>query len=100
MNTKTNLFFFAAGILAALLLVGCEKNNKEFRDIDDQKGEVWFKQTSVDLGAKIKMVDEENGLAISRGNPPLPQAQKHSTKFISLNFKILRFSIDFSMRPG
>lgn len=67
MNIKTNLFFFAAGIIAALLLVGCEKSNKEFSNINDQNGEVWFKQTGVDLGAKIKMVDEENGLAISRG---------------------------------
>lgn len=67
MNIKTNLFFFAAGILAALLFIGCEKSDKEFVDNSDQKAEVWFKQTGVDLGAKIKMVDEESGLAISRG---------------------------------
>lgn len=66
MNKKTNSFIFV-GILAVLLFTGCSNKDKEFSSVSDQKAEIWFKQMSVDLGAKIKMLDEENGLAISRG---------------------------------
>lgn len=67
MNKKANSFFFTAAMLAALLFFGCDENVKEPTGFGDQKKEVWFKQKSVDLGAKIKMIDGENGLAVSRG---------------------------------
>lgn len=67
MNNKTNSFFLTLALIASLFFVGCKKNEQKFSSTGDKETEIWFKQNSVDLGAKIKMIDEENGLAISRG---------------------------------
>ena len=73
MNKKTitqklsDLAEALAVLLAVLIFANCNKPDKEFSGTSGQQSEVWFKQTSVDLGAKIKMIDEENGFAISRG---------------------------------
>ena len=56
-----------AVLLAATIFVSCSNSDKKISIESWQQSEVWFKQTSVDLGAKIKMIDEENGFAISRG---------------------------------
>ena len=73
MNEKTaehlikNATKALAVLLALILFISCNGADKEFSGESGQPSEVWFKQTSVDLGAKIKMIDEGNGLAISRG---------------------------------
>lgn len=52
--------------LIFLLIISCKSSNSEFVKTN-QSEIVWFKQASVGLGAKIKMINDEFGFAISRG---------------------------------
>lgn len=67
MNKQENLFYLPIAMLALLLFISCGNNDPKLVNAVDEKREVWFKQKSVDLGGKIQMLDEGNGLAISRG---------------------------------
>lgn len=49
-----------------LLMISCKSSDSEFVKTN-QSEIVWFKQADVDLGAKIKMINDEFGFAISRG---------------------------------
>lgn len=53
-----------------LLFVSCNQNN-EINKNGNQLNKIWFKQATVELGAKIQMIDENNGFAISRGKGEL-----------------------------
>lgn len=64
-------FLKIAGILCftvsvAALFNGCAGKSAR-NNSGAGKGEVWFKQYGVDLGAKIKMFSENSGIAITRG---------------------------------
>lgn len=52
--------------LIFLVIISCKSSNSEFVKTN-QSEIVWFKQASVDLGSKIKMINDEFGFAISRG---------------------------------
>ncbi|MEW6654413.1 MAG: hypothetical protein AB1394_13255, partial [Bacteroidota bacterium] len=71
MNKHKNLLLTAVKAITISLLVfgvcACSNSYKQNDKTDERQSEVWFMQTSVDLGAKIRMIDEENGFAISRG---------------------------------
>jgi RIO-like serine/threonine protein kinase len=81
-RTRSNILIkkITATIIVLLIIAGCRNAEEDYGKIPESKTEVWFKQTGVDLGTKIKMIDEENGLAISRG------------KGEDVKGKVLRFS--------
>jgi len=65
MNLPSHKIF---SLLILLLLAGCEIQKEETRSVvNNTNSKIWFRQAKVDLGAKIIMIDEDYGYAISRG---------------------------------
>lgn len=54
-------------IIFVLILIYSCKQDEILKFADNKTNKIWFKQANVDLGARIKMLDSENGFAISRG---------------------------------
>lgn len=53
-------------IFILVLILSCNRN-EVLNNKESEANKIWFKQANVDLGARIKMIDSENGFAISRG---------------------------------
>ncbi len=54
-------------IIFVLVLIYSCNQNEILKFTGNKTNKIWFKQANVDLGARIKMLDSENGFAISRG---------------------------------
>ncbi|MCK9281254.1 MAG: protein kinase [Melioribacteraceae bacterium] len=53
-------------VLAIISIISCKEQIPK-SEINKSTNEVWFKQTVLDLGAKIKMYSKDFGIAVSRG---------------------------------
>ena len=62
-------------LILLMLIAACGTNSDEARRTVSQTEipeTIWYRQTEVDLGAKVKMLDENTGWAISRGRGEVP----------------------------
>jgi photosystem II stability/assembly factor-like uncharacterized protein len=53
-------------VLAIISIISCKEQNSKNESIKPTN-EVWFMQSSLDLGSKIKMYSKDFGIAVSRG---------------------------------
>ena len=74
--------------LIFLVIISCKSSNSEFVKTN-QSEIVWFKQASVDLGSKIKMINDEFGFAISRGKGENVKGSVLQVKNLFLRLKMI-----------